>query len=193
MSRAPSHGPNPAVRSLSDRLGDLLALGDDAFVERGPALLQAAIRDPAFFDGVATDPAPADSYTRRKVVGDPGGHVVRFMEWPPGYSLLPHEHHGRPCFEVLVDGLLVVVDMAARAVGDDEYELRVLDSQVLHPGDAAVVDPRINEIHAVYSPVRSRSLHVYPDDAAFAVGYCLGDDDRYTRTRFELDRDSSQP
>lgn len=192
MSNEAHLQPNPAVRTLYDRLGDLLAVSDDAFVERGPALLQDAIADPDFFDGVETEPAEANSYTRQKVIGDPGDHVIRFMEWPPGYSLLPHEHHGRPCFEVLVDGLLVVVDMAAEPVGTDRYELSVFDSDILQPGDAAVVDPRVNDIHAVYSPVRSRSLHVYPDDAAFAVGYCStdSDDDEYVRTRFDLDCDS---
>ncbi|WP_254535140.1 hypothetical protein [Halomarina litorea] len=182
---------NPVVRECYERLGCLLEEGDDAFVGRGPALLQAAIRDPAFFDGVATDPAPPGSYTRRRVVGDPGRHVVRFMEWPPGFSLLPHEHHGRPCFEVLVEGLLAVVDMRADPVSDGLYELTPLGTTVARPGDAAVVDPRVNGVHAVYSPVRSRSLHVYPSDEAHAYGYCLVEDgsDRYSRERFDLRRE----
>ena len=191
MSTETPLGPNPVVRDLYDRLGELLAESDDAFVERGPALLRAAISDPAFFDDVTTDPAPADTYTRRKVVGAPGEHVVRFMEWPPGYALLPHEHHGRPCFEVLVDGLLTVVNMRPDTVDDELYELTALDTEVVRPGETTVVDPRVSDVHAVYSPVRSRSLHVYPDDAAHAFGYCLVDDgsDRYRRLRFDLDWD----
>lgn len=193
MSQESIAAPNPAVRDCYDRLGDLLADGDDAFVERGPQLLRRAIEEPGFFENVDTERADPGEYTRRKVIGDEGAHVIRFMEWPPGYSLLPHEHHGRPCFEVLVDGLLSVVDMVAEPVGDDLYELSTVGTDVTEPGESAVVDPRENEIHAVYSPVRSRSLHVYPADEAAAYGYVLADDaegndrDLYRRERFELD------
>jgi hypothetical protein len=31
------------------------------------------------------------------------GHVTRSTEWLPEYALCPHEHHGRPCFEVIVE------------------------------------------------------------------------------------------
>jgi hypothetical protein len=188
MSSEPTLTANPVVRTCYERLGDLLDRGDDVFVEEGPAIVQAAVAEPGFFDGVVSEYAPAGGYTRRKVIGDPGRHVIRFMEWPPGFTLLPHEHHGRPCFEVLVDGLLCVVDMDAVAVEDDHYRLDVLGTTVTHPGEAAVVDPRRNDIHAVYSPVRSRSLHVYPDDKHFSYGYCLVDDGRdlFRRERFEL-------
>lgn len=194
MSTETHLGPNPVVRDLYDRLGELLQEGDDAFVEHGPELLQAAIRDPDFFDDVATDPAPPDTYTRRKVVGDEGGHVIRFMEWPPGYALMPHEHHGRPCFEVLVDGLLTIVNMRPEEIDADLYELTALDTEVVRPGETTVVDPRVSDVHAVYSPVRSRSLHVYPDDASHAFGYCLveeseNESDHYRRLRFDLDCD----
>ncbi|WP_435333240.1 hypothetical protein [Haloarchaeobius sp. TZWWS8] len=208
MSQDVLSAPNEHVREVYDRLGDLLDQGDDAFVDEGPALLRRAIRQPGFFDGVETEPATDGSYTRTKVVGDPDGHVIRFMEWPPGYSLCPHEHHGRPCFEVLVDGLLHVVDMDVTRVeekgvadglvdenGDADgglYELSILDCGVTEPGQSAVVDPRDNDVHSVYSPVRSRSLHVYPDDQHFSYGYVLDEDaggerDRYRRERFDLD------
>ncbi|SFK84087.1 hypothetical protein SAMN04487950_1375 [Halogranum rubrum] len=193
MSTETHRTPNPVVRRLYDRLGELLDESDDAFVEHGPALLRAAIRDPDFFDGVSTEQAPTGTYTRRKVVGDEGEHVIRFMEWPPGYALVPHEHHGRPCFEVLVDGLLTVVNMRPEELDDGLYELTALDTEVVRPGETTVVDPRVSDVHAVYSPVRSRSLHVYPDDASHAFGYCLIDesseDDRYRRLRFDLDCD----
>lgn len=190
MSRTtPRSAPNPLVREAYDELGDLLAAGDDAFVEEGPALLREAITREGFFEGVTTDPAPPDEYTREKVVGDPGEHVIRFMEWPPEYTLCPHEHHGRPCFEVLVEGHLVLTDLERTRVGDGEYTFDVIDTQVAHPGESAVVDPRESEIHAVYSPVRSRSLHVYPDDNWTAYGYvpiegCEGD--VYERREFRL-------
>jgi hypothetical protein len=183
--------PNPEVRACYERLGVLLEEGDDVVVEEGPDVLQEAIQQPDFFEGVETRHAPPEEYTRKKVIGAPDEHVIRYMEWPPGYSLLPHEHHGRPCFEVLVDGLLSVVDLEAERVEEDIYSLSVLGTSVTNPGETAVVDPRENEIHSIYSPVRSRSLHVYPEDNPHAYGYVLVEDDReedrYRRERFALD------
>lgn len=167
--------PNELVRNVYEQLGDLLAESDAAFVEEGPALLKRAMAQPGFFDGINTISA-TDEYTRAKIIGDEG-HVIRFMEWPPRYSLMPHEHHGRPCFEVMVDGQLLLADMTAEEVGVEQYRLDV-------------VDPRLNEIHTVYSPVRSRSLHVYPSDNCYSIGYVpveeeTAGEDRYERKQFE--------
>jgi hypothetical protein len=182
--------PNPLVREVYDELGALLERSDDAFVEEGPGLLQDAIAQEGFFENVHTDPAAPDEYTREKVIGDPGEHVIRFMEWPPEYTLMPHEHHGRPCFEVLVEGELLVADLERTEVGDNEYTFDVRESTVTKPGESAVVDPRENEIHSVYSPVRSRSLHVYPEDNWRAYGYVRKESensaDIYERKEFEL-------
>lgn len=205
MSQHAVAAPNPTVRETYERLGSLLEEGDDVFIERGPAVLRDALEEPGFFDGVDTEHAEQGEYTRRKVVGEPGEHVIRFMEWPPGYALCPHEHHGRPCFEVLVDGLLSIVDFEAERIdgGENEspdgealFELSTCGTHTTEPGEAAVVDPRENEIHAVYSPVRSRSLHVYPEDNAAAHGYVPHESepeapaperDVFVRERFELD------
>ncbi len=180
--------PNERVRSVYRQLSDLLAESDDAFIERGPEALRAATGDDAFFENVETERADGE-YTRRLVYREPDGPVVRYMEWPPEYSLMPHEHHGRPCFELLVDGCLFLADMRAEQVDEGEYALETVGTNVCEPGDAGVVDPRTGtDIHAVYSPVRSRSLHVYPDDNHFGIGYVrTGDGDRYARSRFELD------
>jgi hypothetical protein len=182
--------PNPVVRAVYDELGELLARGDDVFVEEGPELLEAAVEREGFFENVTTDPATPDEYTRRKVIGDPGEHVIRFMEWPPEYALCPHEHHGRPCFEVLVEGHLVLSDVEPVPAGDDCYTVEVLETTVTEPGESAVVDPRENEVHAVYSPVRSKSVHVYPDDSWRAYGYAhVGEEagrDLYERREFTL-------
>lgn len=183
--------PNPIVRSLYEQLGELLADGDDTFVEEGPALVKDAMERDGFFEGVDTEHAPPGEYTRAKVIGKPGGHVIRFMEWPPEHTLCPHEHHGRPCFEVLVDGLLSVVNMDPQAIDDEYYKMDLLDTEVTRPGESAVIDPREGDVHAVYSPVRSRSLHVYPEDKRYAFGYELAEDadfetDVYTRERFSL-------
>jgi len=186
-----STAPNPLVREVYEELGALLERGDDTFVEEGPAVLADASEQDGFFDGVDTEHAPEGEYTRAKVMGEPGEHVIRFMEWPPGYVLCPHEHHGRPCFEVLVDGLLSVIDMEPQPIGEDRYRMEVVGTEITEPGDSAVVDPRKNEVHAVYSPVRSRSLHVYPEDNYHAYGYVLDETsqqhgDVYRRERFEL-------
>jgi hypothetical protein len=189
QTRPSTTAPNPAVREVYDELGELLDRGDDVFIEEGPPLLQEAIERDGFFENVTTDPAAPDEYTREKVVGDPGEHVIRFMEWPPEYTLMPHEHHGRPCFEVLVEGHLVLSDMERTQVGDNEYTFEVIDSTTAWPGESAVVDPRKNEIHAVYSPVRSKSLHVYPEDNWKACGYVVkeeNDADIYDRREFQL-------
>lgn len=193
MSKHAEPEPNLMVRDVYDRLGELLDQGDDVFVEEGPEVLQDAIEHEGFFEGVTTDRAAPDEYTRNKVIGDPGEHVIRYMEWPPEYTLVPHEHHGRPCFEVLVEGHLVVTDLERERVGEDRYTFEVIDSQITEPGEAAVVDPRESEIHAVYSPVRSKSLHVYPDDQWTAYGYVhVGQEngrDLYERKEFQLRED----
>jgi hypothetical protein len=184
--------PNEKVVSVYQTLGDLLEEGDDAFIEEGPEVVQSAIEDPAFFDGVSTEHA-TDSYTRAKVIGREGEHVIRYMEWPPEYALMPHEHHGRPCFEVLVEGNLFLANMEATDVEDGRYTLDVTDTDVCWPGDAGIVDPRDgSDIHSVYSPVRTRSLHCYPDDNYYGVGYVPADDadgDLYEREKFQLRED----
>ena len=189
---ATTEQPNEIVRDVYDQLGDLLQESDAVFVEEGPELLKRSMYQPGFFEGMETITA-TDTYTRAKVIGE-DQHVIRFMEWPPEYSLMPHEHHGRPCFEVMVEGQLLLADMDAEEVEEEEeeqYRLDVVDTTTAGPGDSAVVDPRRNEIHTVYSPVRSRSLHVYPSDNCYSVGYVPVEadptDDRYERKRFEID------
>ena len=189
-TRSSQTTPNPLVREVYDELGDLLERGDDVFVEEGPGILKEAITREGFFENVSTDPAAPDEYTREKVIGDPGEHVIRFMEWPPEYTLMPHEHHGRPCFEVLVEGQLLIADLERTQESEGEYTFDVLDSAITRPGESAVIDPRENEIHSVYSPVRSRSLHVYPEDNWRAYGYVYKESEKntdiYERREFEL-------
>jgi hypothetical protein len=183
------------MKAVYDRLGELLDRGDDAFIEEGLVVIQEALQDPGFLNGVETEPA-VDSYTRAKVIGGgPEDHVIRYMEWPPEYSLLPHEHHGRPCFEVLVEGMLVLTDMEPVEVADSRYELHPGDVTVCRQGEAGVVDPRTgHDVHAVYSPERCRSLHCYPNDKSYSFGYVPENEsdpenDRYVRKRFDLDSD----
>lgn len=177
------------VREVYEELGDLLEQGDDVFIENGPEVLKEAVSDPSFLDSIESDHAEPGTYTRKKVIGDEGRHVIRYMEWPPEYALMPHEHHGRPCFEVLVEGHLSLTDLAREKVGENEYRLEPIETTVTKPGESAVVDPRECEIHAVYSPIRSRSLHVYPDDNYTSYGYTLKEDaegDVYECQEFRL-------
>jgi hypothetical protein len=192
-TRTDESDPNPLVREVYDKLGALLRQGDHVFIEEGPDTLKKAIKQGGFFENVSTDPAEPDEYTREKVIGDPGEHTIRFMEWPPEYALLPHEHHGRPCFEVLVEGQLLVTDFERTQLSDNTYEFNILDTTIVRPGDSAVIDPRENEVHSVYSPVRSKSLHVYPEDNWKAYGYVLQESennaDIYERKEFQLRQD----
>jgi hypothetical protein len=181
--------PSGSFRDVYEQLGVLLARSDDAFIEEGPGIVQDALDDPTFLEGIETEPA-TDSYTRAKAMGEPGEHVVRFMEWPPEFPLMPHEHHGRPCFEVLVAGTLFLANMDVDPVEDDRYELSVRETTVCRPGDAGIVDPRTgSDVHSVYSPVRARSLHFYPDDNYSGHGYVLDEEserDLYERREFTL-------
>lgn len=184
--------PTDTLKKVYDQLGQLLDRGDNTFIEEGPSIVKDALSDPAFLEGIETESA-VNSYTRAKVLGAPGEHIIRFMEWPPEYTLMPHEHNGRPCFEVLVEGTLVLTDMELIPVSDDRYELKPRAVTVCHEGDAGVIDPRNgNDVHAVYSPERTRSLHIYPDDKYYAYGYVPENpndphSDYYLRERFELD------
>lgn len=175
--------PNALVQELYDELGNLLAAGDDTFIEQGPLLLQDYMEIDGFFDGVETEPA-VDGYTRTKVIGEPGEHVIRFMEWPENFRLPPHEHHGRPCFEALVDGKLYIADLDAAPVDDDRYTMDVLGGYSVSPGETGVVDPRVSDIHEVHTVNRSRSLHVYPEDNATCTLYEPVDADGATDTLY---------
>lgn len=175
------------LRQLYDRLGDILKKGDDIFIREGPLLLKDYFEN-GHLKGLQSRPA-STGYTRKKVMGDQGKHVIRFMEWSPGFSIFPHEHHGRPCFEFLVSGNLIVSDFLPAQNGKNEFTLELLKTHVVNPGQFAIVDPRITQVHSVFSPVRSRSLHVYPEDNYFTMGYIHNGDDTYQRREFDLKDD----
>jgi len=178
---------NDIVDALYADLTAVAEEGDAALLDEGPEILQEYIAD-GLLDEVAPEPAE-DGYTRRKIVGgDQDDLVVRYMEWPAEFSLMPHEHHGRPCFEVVTEGELAISDMVPRAV-EDGYEMELQGTYVAGEGDVGLVDPADGEVHAVYSPVRARSIHVYPVDPDTAAGYELVDaeEDLYERRTFTLD------
>lgn len=57
--------PTPSIRRVYDRLGELLDDGDDAFIEEGPRIVQDALSDPQFLDGVEPE-RPATPTRARK-------------------------------------------------------------------------------------------------------------------------------
>jgi len=175
------------MRVLYDRLGVVLRQGDDAFIERGPPLVKEFfLGNPEVLDDLRIKPA-TNGYTRAKVIGDKDKHVIRFMEWAPDCYLLPHEHHGRPCFEFLVEGQLVIHDFVSQEIEDSKFMLKLIRRYVAKPGDFAVVDPRVTEIHSVLSNgTRSRSLHFYPEDNYFTSAYVETRKDVYHRKRLDL-------
>jgi len=179
---------NFLIKELYSKLGTILEEGDDAFITKGPLMVRKYFSKKDFLKALKTNPAK-NGYTRVKVIGENGKHVIRFMEWAPGFNLMPHEHHGRPCFELLVSGQTVVSDMLTTQVKDDLYKLKVIQTKIVNPGEFAVVDPRITQIHSVFSPVRSTSVHFYPSDNYSNFGYILNENDSYIRTEFKLKLD----
>lgn len=181
---------NPAVRQVYEDLGRLLEAGDDVFIEQGPDLLKQACADPAFLAGVAFVEADG-RYTRTKVIGDPGRHVIRGMVWPGEFYLIPHEHHGRPCFEVVLDGLLKIYYYRAIPKEGEVYELEAMMELLVGTGEHAVIDPRITEVHAVRSMRKSRAIHVYPQDKDVGYGFIRNGQGLYARRSFPLPDDTA--
>ena len=133
---------NPIMTELYSKLEKALAEGDVSFIEQGPDLILKYFNKDGFLDGVEFKQANSDKYSRKKVIGEEGKHVIRAMRWPAGYELMPHEHHGRPCIELLVSGQMAVWDMVADHKDNDLYDLIVIDYQNLKPGNIAIVNPK---------------------------------------------------
>ena len=84
----------------------------------------------------------------------------------------------------------MVTDLERTQLSDGTYTFDTLDTTIVCLGDSAVIDPRQNEVHSIYSPVRSKSLHVYPEDNWKAYKCVLQesekDADIYERQEFQL-------
>ena len=79
-----------------------------------------------FLNNVEFKETNSDKYTRTKVIGEGGKPVIRAMRWPAEYELMPHEHHGRPCMELIVSGNMEVKDIKAKATQCNKYILEEL-------------------------------------------------------------------
>jgi len=160
--------------------------GDEELLNTGPGIVKEACTSD-FIRQLPVAPAFEETYTREKIIGGvDGGLVIRHMEWGPRSFAPPHEHHGRPCFEVLLSGKLLVNDVAATYNKGYTYTLKTVgETRAMFPGDTSIVNP-VTDIHAVYSPVRSRSLHVYPLDRSYCYWYRHLHNDVFERVKREL-------
>ena len=112
------------------------------------------------------------------------------MEWSPGFFLIAHEHHGRPCFEYIQSGHLEVTNFSdAKRIVKDKYRLVQIGKPVnAKPGQFVRVDPRVGDIHSVRAIDRSQSVHFYPDDNFFSYGYeKQNGSEIYVRKKFKLE------
>ena len=107
------------------------------------------------------------------------------MEWPEGFILSPHEHHNRPCFELLLEGRMHVCEYKSEKIKNNIYRLEIYNFHSLKPGDIAKVDLDV-QIHSIYSSKLCRSLHVYPKDNDFTYFYNNLGNDNYKRTKLKL-------
>ena len=179
---------NQIIQDLYGKFSNLLSISDNAFIEEGPTLLKHIFEEQGLEKLMAgiRYKYPQDGYTRTKLIGEKGKQVIRFMEWPFSYYLHPHEHHGRPCFEILIYGKLEVIDFKPVEVGEGRYKLDFFKRDVLNPGQVGIIDPRITEVHSVRSLKKSGSLHVYPSDENYTTAYIFIHKELYGKERFEL-------
>ena len=147
---------------LYSRLGRLIEQGTDTFLADSPRVLYevAAHRD---LHNPLMEPINGH-FDRVKVMGEPGAHVLFLVRWPAGFLLPPHEHNGMPGIDYVISGGQAVTDWEATKQERGRYRLTDLQHRRLMPGQHAVVDPRVTEIHSVRALYPTRSLHVYPVD-----------------------------
>lgn len=173
-----------ALRRFYDQMGDLFQRPVSVLLERGPAILRRCMEDPEFRACLRFSRAEG-RYSRRIMIHD-ATHVVLGMEWPPGHVLMPHEHQGNSCFEFVVSGQQVVTDWVGKPHPSGDYLLEPLRTRLVNPNEHALIDAAITDIHSVYTPIRTRSIHVYPQNDSETFGYVLTQDDRYRRECFPL-------
>ena len=179
-----------AVDTFYEELADLLQEGSTAVDKEGPALLTRLMQTPGAFESLEFLPA-ADKYTRNRVYIRGDGPVIYVMEWPPGSVLMPHDHHDEFCFEYLLEGQLVITNWIAEPLSPEDntperFNLKLHNTKIVEPGETASVNRAVTDIHSVYAPVRTHTIHVYEHDHSSAFGFVRNDDDSYTRTEFVL-------
>lgn len=176
-----------------ERLGTVLSNeGDEGFITKGPGIVKEFYtKHPEIFQSLETKHAES-GYTRKKVICDNGKHAVRFMEWSHGSESPIHEHGGRPCFDIVIEGELVITDLKATKIDEeDKYKLEEVKKYTVGSGEFVIVDHREEiEIHIVKSPNgKSKSLHFYPIDHKSVGVYVKGSDGNFKREEYPLPDD----
>ena len=149
---------NP-LQTFYRQIEELVEHSDQRFLEQGPSLLEKAAQDTRFLRAV--EEARGDQM-RAVVMGEVGKPVIVAWNWPLDFSLRPHEHHGKSCFDIGTQGQFVVVNYMPHEEEKGVFTLEEWGTQVVNPGQIARVDPRVTEVHSVYCPLGATSIHVYP-------------------------------
>lgn len=156
------------IEKLYLQLRESMKKGDKKFIYYATAALRDGFLE-GIFSSLHFDPAPPGKYTRKKIMGTTEDDlVIRAMEWN-SVCVPPHEHHGRPCFEIILGGVFRVT-MWSASKKREGYALRAGAIHSLHPGDVAVLTHDEN-IHSVECGGVGRSLHIYPLDKPFTYVY----------------------
>jgi len=181
---------NSILDEFYEKVCRVFERGGDVSIREGPDLVANYLNKRAFVEILESRPVDR-GYSRNFLCGGGDKPVIYVMQWSPGYVLMPHEHHGRSCFEFVLSGQHVVSDWMVERKTDDLFHLDLLQTHVVDPGQCAIVDAKHTDVHSVYTPVRSTSLHVYAADYQSSFGYVLEDDDLFLRREFALKRDES--
>ncbi len=155
--------------------------GDMGFVSKGPQIVaDVYAKEPELFATLATKHAE-EGYTRKKVICDNGKHAVRCMEWAPDAISAIHEHGGRVCFDIVLEGVLEVIDYRPHAIAGEKelFFLEEVRRYEAHMGEFVIIDPFTNDFEAhtvVNLHTTSKSLHFYPiDHRSMYIYQDLGD------------------
>ena len=179
-------------KEVYEPLGEILKnKGDDGFISEGPKLLKTFYdKNCANMNAIESDHAEYD-YTRKRVICENGLHAIRCMEWAPGASSAIHEHGGRPCFDIVLEGELEIIDYFVEHIEGEKYNLTEIKRYSAQIGDLVIVNPidSNSEVHTVVNGSRrSRSLHCYPIDHQ-SLGVYTSEGDYYVRSECTLATD----
>ena len=170
-------------------LKNLCSQNDQTFLEEGPNKVREYFSRGDLLRGDEFKET-LNCYSRTKIIGQQGKLVIRAMKWPDGFYLVPHEHHNRPCIELLVSGLMTISDIASEHIENNLYSnlygLRILETHELQSGDMAVVDPAVTQIHDIVAIEKCTSLHFYPSDKLTSHKYIEWKNGLFLRKEFEL-------
>ncbi len=181
-------GVKNALDDFYNEFCELAKQKDSTIVEEGPLIISRYLKNKDILPMLKPKPA-RDKYTRNVIIEGHKKPVFIVMEWPAGFRIMPHKHHGRPCFEYVLEGEIVSTEFTEQKIGE-YYELRKLCTKIFAKGTLSVLDPRKTDIHSIYSPVRSITLNIYPCTEYKTTGFVLDyNTGKYIKKEFELTKD----